>query len=227
MAVRPGGGASGATDAAPQAGLEQAGESREVSRTEAALAARGFMPGDLKPTAVQDPPEGWLLCDGASYDRDTYADLFAAIGTTFGAGTGGNAFNVPDLRGRALVAAGDGPGLTDRPLAAGFGAENVTLVPGDMPSHNHNISNGGGHDHATFGNTVNNTTAGGSFARVTGLANSGGGGTSGRTGTVGDHNHGGNTGSSGSDNSHNNMQPSLAINVFIYAGELKAEVTPP
>ena len=40
-------------------------------------------------------PKGWLLCDGSSYSQLTYADLFVAIGTTFG-GSGGN-FNVPTI----------------------------------------------------------------------------------------------------------------------------------
>lgn len=47
-------------------------------------------------------PSGWLLCDGASYLRATYPDLFAAIGTTYGAADGTH-FNVPDLRGRVPV----------------------------------------------------------------------------------------------------------------------------
>lgn len=44
-------------------------------------------------------PTGWLLCDGAEYSRTTYADLFAAIGVTFGSGNGTTTFNVPDVRG--------------------------------------------------------------------------------------------------------------------------------
>ncbi len=44
-------------------------------------------------------PTGWVLCDGASLLRaGTYADLFAAIGTTFGS-VDGTHFNVPDFRG--------------------------------------------------------------------------------------------------------------------------------
>lgn len=44
-------------------------------------------------------PTGWLLCNGAAVSRTTYAALFAAIGTTFGAGDGSTTFNVPDCRG--------------------------------------------------------------------------------------------------------------------------------
>ena len=46
------------------------------------------------------PPEGWLNCDGALVSRETYAGLFAVIGTTYGAGDGSSTFQIPDLRGR-------------------------------------------------------------------------------------------------------------------------------
>ena len=52
-------------------------------------------------------PAGWLLCNGATVSRDTYAALFAVIGTEFGSGTGGGAdFSLPDVRDRAIIMAG-------------------------------------------------------------------------------------------------------------------------
>jgi phage-related tail fiber protein len=45
-------------------------------------------------------PTGWLKANGAAVSRTTYAALFAAIGTVFGAGDGSTTFNLPDLRGR-------------------------------------------------------------------------------------------------------------------------------
>ena len=42
-------------------------------------------------------PEGTLVCDGSAISRTTYADLFAAIGTIYGAGNGSTTFNIPDL----------------------------------------------------------------------------------------------------------------------------------
>lgn len=51
-------------------------------------------------------PEGWLLCQGQAISRTTYEDLFAVIGTAFGAGDGSTTFNVPDLRGEFLRGAG-------------------------------------------------------------------------------------------------------------------------
>lgn len=59
--------------------------------------------GDLKASARSSPSSGWLLCDGSAVSRTTYATLFAAIGTAYGAGNGTTTFNVPDLRGRTLV----------------------------------------------------------------------------------------------------------------------------
>lgn len=43
-------------------------------------------------------PNGWLLCNGAAISRTTFSALFAAIGTTWGAGDGSTTFNVPDAR---------------------------------------------------------------------------------------------------------------------------------
>lgn len=50
-------------------------------------------------------PEGTLHCNGAAISRTTYSELFAAIGTTYGAGDGSTTFNLPDLRGKWMVGA--------------------------------------------------------------------------------------------------------------------------
>jgi microcystin-dependent protein len=47
-------------------------------------------------------PDGWLLCDGRTLNRDLYQRLFAAIGTTYGA-PDATTFKVPDMRGRMPV----------------------------------------------------------------------------------------------------------------------------
>lgn len=44
------------------------------------------------------PPSGWLICDGTAVSRTTYANLFALIGTTFGAGNGTTTFNLPNMQ---------------------------------------------------------------------------------------------------------------------------------
>ena len=48
------------------------------------------------------PPEGWLICDGSAVPRSLFPDLFAAIGTAWGAGDGSATFNLPDLQGQFL-----------------------------------------------------------------------------------------------------------------------------
>lgn len=68
-------------------------------------AAPGVPAGALVPYAGSAAPSGYLLCDGSSYLRDSYPDLFTAIGTTYGAADGTH-FNVPDMRGRMPVGVG-------------------------------------------------------------------------------------------------------------------------
>ena len=84
--------------------------------------------GDIKASAKAAPSAGWLLCDGAAVSRTTYGALFAAIGTTYGAGDASSTFNVPDYRGRTIVGAGAGPGLSARARGATGGEEAHTLT---------------------------------------------------------------------------------------------------
>jgi len=59
-----------------------------------------FIPvGLVAPYAGSTAPDEWLLCNGAAVSRETYADLFAVIGTTYGVGDASTTFNVPDLVG--------------------------------------------------------------------------------------------------------------------------------
>lgn len=61
--------------------------------------------GAVVPFAGSSAPTGFLICDGSSLLRSSYADLFAAIGTTYGAADGSH-FNIPDLRGRGVIGVG-------------------------------------------------------------------------------------------------------------------------
>ena len=65
--------------------------------------APGFPPGFIIPWANNSLPAGFLLCDGSNVSRTTYADLFTAIGTTYGVGDGGTTFGLPSLDGRQLL----------------------------------------------------------------------------------------------------------------------------
>ncbi|MCW3478957.1 tail fiber protein [Neisseriaceae bacterium JH1-16] len=66
------------------------------------------MAGEVCHYAGASVPVGWLKANGAAVSRSTYAALFAALGTQFGAGDGVNTFNLPDLRGEFLRALDDG-----------------------------------------------------------------------------------------------------------------------
>lgn len=59
-------------------------------------------PGTLIHYAGRTVPSGWLIANGANVSRKAYAALFAAIGTTYGAGDGSSTFNLPNLNDRFL-----------------------------------------------------------------------------------------------------------------------------
>ena len=104
-------------------------------------------------------PAGWLNCSGGAVSRTTYADLFAVIGTYFGAGDGSTTFNVPDFRGLSLVGAvsanvGIAVGNTAGGKVWTYGtADPFTALThsSDNASHTHTFTDDsqGGHTHAT------------------------------------------------------------------------------
>lgn len=63
--------------------------------------------GTIVSYAGASVPSGWLLCNGANVSRTTYANLFRAIGTKWGAGDGSTTFALPDSDGRVLQGATD------------------------------------------------------------------------------------------------------------------------
>ena len=74
--------------------------------------------GQIAFFAGSSAPAGWLKANGAAVSRTAYAALFAAIGTTYGAGDGSTTFNLPDLRGEFMRGWDDGRGI-DRGRAFG------------------------------------------------------------------------------------------------------------
>ncbi|WP_052272406.1 phage tail protein [Leisingera sp. ANG-M7] len=67
--------------------------------------------GAVQSFAMGTPPAGWLECNGAAISRTAYADLFAKIGTLYGAGDGATTFNIPDYRGEFLRGWDNGRGI--------------------------------------------------------------------------------------------------------------------
>lgn len=78
----------------------------------AVLASNGAPPGTIVAYAGgESVPPGWLVCDGSPLSSADFPELFAAIGTSWGAGSGAIAnFNLPDLRGRFLRGVDAGAG---------------------------------------------------------------------------------------------------------------------
>jgi microcystin-dependent protein len=151
-------------------------------------------------------PSGYLLCDGSGVSRATYANLYAVIGTTWGAGDGSTTFNIPDGRGRYFFGkATSGTGST---LGGTFGTKDHTHTgPSHThtgPSHTHTISNDSGHTHAlaTLDTSTPSSTASADTNLDGSFASFGGGAhdhslDSGATGSSGSHDHTGVTGSGG------------------------------
>lgn len=110
-------------------------------------------------------PDGWLICDGRTVSRLTYSQLFAAIGTVWGAGDGSTTFRLPPTSGRASVGPGNVIDETGATVAFTFaqirGAVARPIVQANLPivtittdaagSHNHtgNTAPGGNHNHIT------------------------------------------------------------------------------
>ena len=81
-------------------------------------------------------PRGSVKADGQLMAISQYSAVFSLVGTMYG-GDGRTTFGIPDLRGRAPVSAGTGPGMNTYPLGAKYGNETTTLNVLNLPSHSH------------------------------------------------------------------------------------------
>lgn len=104
------------TASIPTTNLDSDGDSPRLARPDLLAAvqalnqmiqAGGVPTASVQAFAGSTAPSGWLLCAGQAVSRSTYADLFAAIGTTYGAGDGSTTFGLPDLRGRVIAGEDD------------------------------------------------------------------------------------------------------------------------
>ena len=119
-------------------------------------------------------PRGWALCDGQLLPIAPNTALFSLLGTAYG-GDGETTFALPDLRGRAPIHEGNGPGLSDRRLGQKSGRESHT----EVPSHTHNIAVGGEADRtAPSGNHLAQAA---SYSDAAGAGNLGGVGSTGQS----------------------------------------------
>ena len=92
--------------------------------------------GEVRMFAGNFAPRGWAFCDGQLMSISSNTALFSLLGTTYG-GDGRTTFGVPDLRGRAVLHEGTGPGLSNKRLGERSGQETVTLTTNNLPSHSH------------------------------------------------------------------------------------------
>ncbi|AGC76012.1 microcystin-dependent protein [Nonlabens dokdonensis] len=173
--------------------------------------------GEITTFAGNFAPRGWAFCHGQLLAISQNSALFSILGTTYG-GDGRTTFALPDLRGRAAVSQGNGPGLSSYNLGQRGGLESVTLNETQIPSHTHTAS---GTAKASSGTGTSNDPAGANFASAstplnptttvdTQVYTSGA-----NDGTMAANNVDVTVGNSGSSQSHTNMQPFLAINYII------------
>ncbi|UCG56649.1 MAG: tail fiber protein [Phycisphaerales bacterium] len=94
--------------------------------------------GEVDIFAGNFAPRGTAFTDGQLLPIASYPALYSILGTTYG-GDGRTTFGLPDLRGRAAMHAGNGPGLSPRLLGERTGVENVTLNVATMANHDHTL----------------------------------------------------------------------------------------
>ena len=150
--------------------------------------AKQPMIGYIIPFVTADPPAGVLPCDGASYLRVDYPELYAALDSFFI--TDADHFTVPDLRGRTIVGVGSGSGLTTRNTGDTGGEETHQLSTSELASHSHSVTL----------TTSLPAQAGVGFAGEVSLAPL----------TT-------STGSTGGDTAHENMPPFFSLNYGVIA----------
>ena len=163
--------------------------------------------GQIQAFGFNFAPRGWAFCNGQLLPINQNTALFALLGTTYG-GDGRTTFGLPELRGRAALHSGTGPGLSSRSLGQKGGAETTTLTVNEMPSHNH------GSDDPSLRATANpantNDPAGNALAMAPAYNDSNPPATDMDADSV-DHPMGG----TGGDQAHDNMQPYMVLNYCI------------
>lgn len=191
--------------------------------------------GSILDYAGTTEPAGWLFCYGQTVSRTTYSDLFAVLGTTYGAGNGATTFGLPDLRGRVVAGQDDmggtsanrltgvSGGINGDTLGGVGGLETHTLTTAQLASHTHAVDppatatdSQGSHSHTIEGG-ANWGSSGGWGISEDSTASSNG---QLNTDASGAHTHTVNiasftSGAGGSGSAHNNVQPTIILNKII------------
>lgn len=154
--------------------------------------------------ADADPSDSrWVRCDGRAISRSTYAALFTLASTTYGVGDGSTTFNIPDLRGRTLVAVdGAAARLTANDALGNSGGEETHLLTlPESPAHAHGTGD------ATYTRFPNFKAVGGSGSPIYIPGTS--------TASGYEYALRATTDSQGGGGAHNNMQPYLVAQYIV------------
>lgn len=166
--------------------------------------------GTISMWAIATPPTKWKICNAQSLLRADYPELFAVIGTTYGA-VDGTHFTTPDFKDYSPMGA-----ATTVALGAAAGANLQAIAPNQMPIHNHGVTDPG-HNHTQhIGNNVNMRAfvAGGSGTlTATGAATS-----SANDMVTGQNTTGITTQNAGGSVPLNMLHPVKGVHFIIYAG---------
>jgi microcystin-dependent protein len=164
----------------------------------------GVNTGIILPWSDSTAPSGFLECDGTAVSRTTYANLFTAVGTTWGVGDGSTTFNVPDLTDRCCVHTS--PSKAFATTGGANTAANSGNISGDLSDHAIDVTELAAHTHVTGGNNAGGGEGGGP-------ASNNSGSTTGSTGNSGAHGHSFSGSFSGGNKSV--LQPYLTVMYII------------
>jgi microcystin-dependent protein len=153
------------------------------------LEGSACMIGSVAPFATHALPAGVLPCDGSIYQRVDYPLLYELLDSAFIIDA--DSFQTPDLRGRAVIGAGQGSGLANRVIGDSGGEETHQLTEAELAAHSHSYTP------PIFNVDIEAPGAPDLFAAGIGAPTA--------------------TSSAGGDSAHNNMQPYLVLTWGIVA----------
>lgn len=176
-----------------------------------ALVAKGLselmqnpLVGSIFPVILAAMPDGALECDGSTFLRVDYPDLYAVLDGIFIIDA--DTAVLPDLRGRTVIGTGTGAGLSSYVINDQGGEESHVLVTSELAAHSHGITDPT-HAHSEG---IAIPFLGGTIAGVPGYATAG-------VGLTGFAGTGISINSEGADAAHENRQPFVALRYAVWA----------
>lgn len=191
-----------------------------AAQVESLITPSGLPAGIVTSFAGSIAPTGWLICDGTLKSTTTYADLFTAVGYTYGGS--GSQFGVPNLKGRVPVGLDTTQTEFDQINDQG-GSKTHTLITAELPAHSHTASATvtvnsatAAHTHTFDRPTLSDVTVqSGSGTSATGP----GDGPDTTDSANASHTHSASASvtvqNAGSGSAHNNLQPYIVLNYII------------